>query len=151
MKLNKRNKNLFVKEFPLLEEIKFQIHTTTVPVNFTVKKILEQHINFDLEYGRYNNNPDSSYTDGTELVFIWDKGHNMRIEELSEGCTNVADIVTDDDVMLLAYYCYRSMLVYDDPGYREYTLYKNIDHDGIQKTSEKEVFEEIYSVKEKTN
>ena|SRR3989344_6061766 len=112
------------EEFPFLKAWNPQVYNTAErPVTFEVKRTLEPTATFHLEYGRYNNDVDGSYTCGITGVGISD-GENWKWIALEEGATALSDVIRPDTRFMLTEHAYRSMLVYNNPGSISFTLYK---------------------------
>jgi hypothetical protein len=113
-------------EFPFLKNWEpKEKNKATRPVTFEVKRTLDPSPVFSLDYGRLNNEVDDSFTRGITALGI-SNGVDWEWIELGEGFTTLADVIKPDTVYLLTKYVYRSMLVYHEPGYVAYTLYKTV-------------------------
>lgn len=122
-KLNKHFLNGLQNEFPFLKEWKPVLHSASRSVTFKVARVLDPNTVWKLEFGRYNNEPDDSYTDGVTWIAISD-GESLEWIRLKEGETSPADVLEEDTRYILVEDVYRSMLVENNEGCIEFTLYK---------------------------
>jgi hypothetical protein len=120
MKVKKNDAGAIFEELPWLEQIVEEKDLGTRPVYIA----FVQEIPFEtsVEYGRYNNRPDTSYTRGhTHIAYV--RGGQVKEEKLREGVTPLPADKLDCDYIVLRYR-YRSELVYDEPGFVRYDVAK---------------------------
>jgi hypothetical protein len=113
------------REFPFLDSWQPELHKADRPVTFQVAGRLDPAITWRLEYGRYNDAIDPSYTNGVTHVGLSD-GQTIDWVELAEGETTPEMVLTDSTRFVLTCFEYRSELIYADPGRLEFTLYKRV-------------------------
>lgn len=122
IRVTKNSVRLIKERFPFLVMWEPELSTAERPVTFSVMSKKPIPSSFRLEYGRYNNDIDRSYTVGTENVAIY--GDDLKWIDLSEGETFLDELLDESTRYILVDDQYVSMLVYSDPGSRGYYLYE---------------------------
>jgi hypothetical protein len=122
------------KEFVFLRSWDPDLNSAERPVSFGVKKELPMDTVWSLTYGRHNNEPDSSFTDGITSVGI-SNGQQLQVISLKEGEIRPSDILCEDTIYVLVKKEFRSQLVYNDAGWVNYILYKRAPVREIQEES----------------
>lgn len=123
VRVTKNSLPLIQERFPFLVMWTPELSTAERPVTFSVMGPKEPiPSSFRLEYGRYNNDVCTDYTVGVESVAIY--GDDLKWISLSEGETFLDELLDQSTRYILVDDQYVSMLIYNDPGSRNYRLYE---------------------------
>ncbi len=127
------------KQFDFLKEWQpYKLNAADRPVTFGVKRKIDQHVIFFLEFGRLNNSIDESYTNGITRVWLSDS-KKIKEMEMSEGESRLQDILEEDTKFILTEEIFRSQLVNNEKGFINYTLYKNTPLEKIKREAKEAV------------
>ena len=120
MRKNKAHR-LFIK-LPFLKTIIQEDDTGERPVYIVPGENVPAVL--DLEYGRYNNNVDTSFTNGITNVYCISIHGIVTEHAIDEGRTEIPSTWLDEAEFFVTRHVYKSMLVYNEPGCITYALYR---------------------------